>query len=120
MAGGSRVTDARQPNAFPNTGYLRDAEGAAARTRFNDRPLAMHRDSISGRSHEPRDRASSRIPGLWCEPCLGGGSGESNGIQLTKDEGGEVNDRLITANPEISISLGDLFAELDEGLKSDK
>jgi Uma2 family endonuclease len=37
-----------------------------------------------------------------------------------KHEGREVNDRLITANPEISISLGDLFAELDEALKSDK
>lgn len=37
----------------------------------------------------------------------------------TKDEGREVRDSLITANPEISISLGELFAELEEASKSD-
>jgi Uma2 family endonuclease len=37
----------------------------------------------------------------------------------TKDEGREVNDRLITVSPEISVSLGELFAELDEASKSD-
>jgi Uma2 family endonuclease len=36
----------------------------------------------------------------------------------TKNEGREMNDRLITANPEISISLSELFVELDEALKS--
>jgi Uma2 family endonuclease len=35
-------------------------------------------------------------------------------------KGREVNDRLMTANPEISISLGDLFTELDEASKSDE
>jgi Uma2 family endonuclease len=39
--------------------------------------------------------------------------------RYTKSEGREVNDRLITANPDILISLGELFAELDEALKSD-
>jgi Uma2 family endonuclease len=38
----------------------------------------------------------------------------------TKDEGREVNDPLMSANPEISISLGDLFTELDEASKSDE
>jgi Uma2 family endonuclease len=38
----------------------------------------------------------------------------------TKDERREVNDRLITANPEISILLAELFAELEEASKSDK
>lgn len=37
----------------------------------------------------------------------------------TKDEGREVRDRLTTANPDISISLPELFAELDEASKVD-
>lgn len=37
----------------------------------------------------------------------------------TKDEGREVRDRLTTANPDISISLPELFAELDEASKID-
>jgi Uma2 family endonuclease len=37
----------------------------------------------------------------------------------TKDEGREVRDRLTTQNPEISVSLADLFAELDEALRDD-
>ena len=35
----------------------------------------------------------------------------------TSEDGREVRDRLSTENPEISISLADLFAELDEALK---
>lgn len=38
----------------------------------------------------------------------------------TKDEGREVSDGLITANPEISVSLSELFTELDEASRSDK
>ena len=37
----------------------------------------------------------------------------------TSDEGREVRDRLTTQDPEISIPLADLFAELDEALKND-
>lgn len=32
----------------------------------------------------------------------------------TKDEGREVRDSLTTANPDISVPLAELFAELDE------
>jgi Uma2 family endonuclease len=38
----------------------------------------------------------------------------------TKNEGREVNDRLITANPEVAISIDELFVELDEASKSEK
>lgn len=37
----------------------------------------------------------------------------------TKEEGREVRDRLTTINPEISISLSQLFAELDEASKTE-
>ncbi|HEX3681974.1 MAG TPA: Uma2 family endonuclease [Bryobacteraceae bacterium] len=37
----------------------------------------------------------------------------------TQEEGREVRDRLTTQNPEISISLAELFAELDEALRDD-
>jgi Uma2 family endonuclease len=37
----------------------------------------------------------------------------------TKDEGHEVRDRLTTANPDISISLPELFGEFDELSKSE-
>ncbi|HTU44540.1 MAG TPA: Uma2 family endonuclease [Bryobacteraceae bacterium] len=37
----------------------------------------------------------------------------------TSEEGREVRDRLTTQNPEISISLAELFAELDETLREE-
>ena len=37
----------------------------------------------------------------------------------TNEEGREVRDRLTTQNPEISVSLPELFAELDEVLKEE-
>ena len=37
----------------------------------------------------------------------------------TKDEGREERDRLTTGNPEISISVPELFAELDEAMKAE-
>ncbi len=40
-------------------------------------------------------------------------------FSYTKDEVREARDRLTTANPEISISVTELFAELDEELKSE-
>lgn len=45
--------------------------------------------------------------------------GNRTAHSYTKDEGREVRDRLTTANPEISISLPELFAELDETSKSE-
>ncbi|MBV9611386.1 MAG: Uma2 family endonuclease, partial [Acidobacteriaceae bacterium] len=41
------------------------------------------------------------------------------GYVYTKDEGREVRDSLTTTNPDISISLSELFAELDEDSKTD-
>ncbi|MBV9155765.1 MAG: Uma2 family endonuclease [Acidobacteriaceae bacterium] len=40
-------------------------------------------------------------------------------FSYTRDEVREARDRLITANPEISISLEELFAEFDESLESE-
>ena len=37
----------------------------------------------------------------------------------TKEEGREIRDYVTTQNPDISISLHELFAELDEELKSE-
>jgi Uma2 family endonuclease len=37
----------------------------------------------------------------------------------TREEGREVRDRLTTQDPEISISVPELFAELDEALKDE-
>ncbi len=37
----------------------------------------------------------------------------------TRTEGREVRDELVTANPNISISLSELFSELDEASKSE-
>lgn len=37
----------------------------------------------------------------------------------TAEEGHQVRDRLATANPELAISLPEVFAELDEALRSD-
>lgn len=36
----------------------------------------------------------------------------------TADEGRQVQDRLATANPELAVSLPEIFAELDEALQS--
>ena len=40
-------------------------------------------------------------------------------FSYTEQSASEVRDRLTTANPEISIPLADLFAELDEALRED-
>ena len=37
----------------------------------------------------------------------------------TKEDGREVRDQLATANPDISIPLGELFAELDEAIEEE-
>ncbi len=37
----------------------------------------------------------------------------------TKEEGREVRDRLTTHNPEISVSVPEIFAELDEALREE-
>jgi Uma2 family endonuclease len=37
----------------------------------------------------------------------------------TANEGHQVRDRLATANPELAVSLPEVFAELDEALRSD-
>lgn len=39
--------------------------------------------------------------------------------QYTSEEGREVRDQLTTASPEITVSLADLFAELDEAMREE-